>query len=635
VFLPFVVATNSLVERWRDTGPVLWVGAGVALALWVAVLVVLAMQSEPRRVSAGSPTLDPGGPEPPAVVNLVTSDWELGRESVPATLLDLAARRFISIDWIGERTLIRVRERGPSEHDLTDYEDMVLDHVRSLSHETADGFVPADALTTGPDAMATRWWSRFQSGVIKDARARGLSRPRWSSGARTILTAMAVVVGLSVGVASTTLTSDKKDDDPIGAAAGLALMSTAVLVAIGSKLKGERDTGDGRVAAARWLGLRSMLADDPAFATQPPAAVTIWDRMMSYGAALGVARAAVATLPLGAESERHAWSPVGNRWRVVKIRYPRRVPPGYGRHPGLVALVGLGATIVGVLIGPGAVSVADSLLRSIDDVASNHSAPVGVRIGVGVVLAVVVTAGVLLAIYGAGMLIAGVADLVRPRRNIEGRVLRIRERGDEKHRFWHIAVDDGTSDHIRAWRVKAAPAAHQGAVIRARVSPWLGHVNGLSTIRTDDKVAAAPIAGAAVVPAGGAVAVAPPPLPDALAVSAAIGVPVSSAPAAVAHPLALDAASSTYLTQDGGRIIAAWIRSNEFDALRPTLAPLASTIAGVGEAYRSPIGGGVVARVDGHVMMILATLPAFSAEQRDRAVAAVAQLTAANASISR
>ena len=291
------------------------------------------------------------------------------------------------------------------------------------------------------------------------------------------------------------------------------------------------------------------------------------------------------------------------------------------------------ATIAGLLIAPGAVSVADALLRNIDDVANNHTAPVGVRIGIGVALAAVVTIGVIIAAYGAGMLVTGVADLVRPRRNIEGRVLRIRERGDDKNRFWHIAVDDGTSDHIRAWRVKAAPAAHQGAIVQARVSRWLGHVKGLSMIQVNDATVAESIATAGIVPIEGSAAAAPP-LPDTLAVSAAIGAPVTSAPAAIAHPLALDGASSTYLTQDGGRIIAAWIRPNDFDALRPTLAPLATAISGVGEAYRSPVGGGLVARVNGHVLMIVATLPALSAEQRDRTVVAVAQLTARNASVS-
>src|SRR5205085_25703 len=170
--------------------------------------------------------------------------------------------------------------------------------------------------------------------------------------------------------------------------------------------------------------------------------------MLSYGAAMGAARAAVETLPLGAGSERRAWSPAGNRWRIVKIHYPRRVPPGYGRHPAKVAFVGLVATVAGVLIAPGAVSVAHALLRSLDDVATDHTAPVGVRVGVGVVLAAVVTLGALLALYGAGMLVTGVGDLVRRRRVVEGRVLRIRERGDEKKHFWHLAVDDGTSDRV-------------------------------------------------------------------------------------------------------------------------------------------------------------------------------------------
>src|SRR5512135_2122376 len=130
----------SLVQQWRDTGPVLWVGAGAAAVIWIVLLGVLAASSEPRKVDAGSPTLDHAGPESPAVVNLITNDWELGHEAVPATLLDLAARRFVTIDWIGERTLVRVRQHGPEDRQLNDYEKLVLEHLRSLSKQTADGF---------------------------------------------------------------------------------------------------------------------------------------------------------------------------------------------------------------------------------------------------------------------------------------------------------------------------------------------------------------------------------------------------------------------------------------------------------------------------------------------------------------
>jgi hypothetical protein len=628
--LPFVLAASDLVDRWRDTGPALWFVAAGALVLWIVVLIVLALQSEPRRVAEGPPTLDLGGAERPAIVNLVTGDWVLGRQSVPATLLDLAARRFVSIDWIGERTLVRVREHGPDDGQLVDYERIVLEHIRKLSQQTADGFVPAEALTTGPDEMSTRWWRQFESSVVRDARERGLSRPRWGASARSILTAMAIVVGLSVGIAATTLPTDSKDDDPIGAAIGFAVLSAGVLVGIASKLKGERDTTEGRAAAARWLGLRSMLANDPTFATQPPAAVNIWDRIMSYGAALGVARTAVETLPFGSESERQAWSPVGNRWRVVRIRYPRRVPPGYGRHPALVALLGLIATVIGVSIAPAAISLADAILRSLDDLATDHTVPVGVRAAVGIALAVVLTIGALLAAFGAGMLIAGVGDLVRHRRNVEGRVLRIRERGDEKHRFWHVAVDDGTSDRVRAWRMKSAPA-HQGATVRARVSPWLRHVSDFSMVLADDgRTAAVPASGATIAVVGSAASTTPP-LLDAPAVGAALGWPVNPAPAAIAHPLAIDGASRTFLTNDGGRIITAWIQPAQFEEFRRMPSSVATPIAGVGEeAFHSAAGGGLVARVDGHVLMVSATLPSLDDAQRDRVVVAVAQSTLAN-----
>lgn len=626
-----VVVATDLVERWRETGPQLWLVAAGAVALWVVVLAAVTAMSEPRRVRPGPPTFDSGGPETPAVVNLLANDWELGRQAVPATLLDLTARRFVSIDWIGERTLVRVRPHGPDAAELTGYERMVLDHLRSLSRETPDGFVPGDALTTGPEAVATKWWSRFEKGVITDARARGLSRPRWGSGARTALTTLAIGVGLSVGVAATTLTSDKGDDNPIGAAAGMGLMSAALLITAGSKLGGERDTPAGRDAAARWLGLRAMLANDPMFAEQSAAAVAIWDRMMSYGAALGAARTAVETLPLGAESEHRAWSPVGNRWRIVKIRYPHRVPPGYGQHPALVALVGLLVTAAGVVIAPAALSVGHELLGNIGDLAGNQTGPIVVRLGIGLVLAAVVIIGALVALYGAGMLVGGAGDLMRGRRTVEGRVLRLRRRGDDQHLRWYLAVDDGTSDHIRAWRLASEPSAHQGATVRAGVSPWLAHVADLSVMHeAEPVVATSPPSATARSSDGAGGRGPPPPLPGAQALTAAVGFAVSLAPAAAAYPLAVNGASATFVMQDGGRIVTAWIQPAELDGFRHLPDTMAVPVAGIGdEAYRVPLGGGLVAQVDGRALMVVASLPALTDAQRDHAVAAVARATAA------
>src|SRR5581483_11429034 len=52
-------------------------------------------------------------------------------------------------------------------------------------------------------------------------------------------------------------------------------------------------TAAGLQAAARWLSLRRYLHDDELFPTLPPTAVVTRERYIAYGAALGVAAAAV------------------------------------------------------------------------------------------------------------------------------------------------------------------------------------------------------------------------------------------------------------------------------------------------------------------------------------------------------
>jgi hypothetical protein len=472
-----LVLASDLADRWRDLGGALWAIAATAAVAWLVVLGAIASASEPRRVQPGPQTLETAGDEPPAVVGLITRDWELDHEVVPATLLDLAARGFASIDCLGDRTFVRVRSND--DQTLTEYERAVLDHVRSLSRETSDGFVPADALTTGPEHRSSGWWRRFERAVRDDARARGLSRPRFGAGAKTLLTALALVVGLTVGAAASTMSGDGNDDDPVGAALAWGAISAGVLIAATTRLRGERDTPEGRHAASRWLGVRSMLADNPTFPSQPPAAVAVWDRLLAYGAAMGVARGAVAALPLGAESDAEAWSPVGGRWRVVRVRYPDHVPPGYGRHPARVFLVGVAFSAVGVFTVPSAISIASSLLQSLEGSSTNGSVPVGVRVAVGVSMAIVVAFGVGIGIIGALMVVGGASDLVRARHVVDGRVLRVRVRGDEQHRYWHLAVDDGSGPLVRSWRVATPPSCEQGSMVRANVTPWLRHVRDL------------------------------------------------------------------------------------------------------------------------------------------------------------
>lgn len=659
-------ATDAgLVERWRDLGPVLWLVAAAGAVVWLLLLGALVVATRPRRVEPGPATLDPGGPEPPAVVNLLTNGWRLGHESVPATLLDLAARGLVAVDQVGPRTLVRVRSGRP-QADLAPYEGMVLDHVTRLA---TDGVVPAAALTTGPETTAKRWWRAFRKAVERDARRRGLSRRRWSPGTHAVLTLGALAVAGLVAVAATTLPDDPADDEdsPIGAAIVLGFVTAGAGAAAVELLNGERDTAKGREAAARWLGLRTLLAEDPLFAEQPPAAVAIWDRLLAAGAAMGVAHGAVRALPLGAERDDEAWSPVGGQWRVVRIRYPRFVPPGYGRHPALVAVQGLFQLGLAVLAFPAATAAADALLDAVRDLSPEATAPAGLQVAVTAVLGVVVALAVVLGVRGGSMLLTGAVDLVSRWRPAEGLVLRVRRRGSDDHPRWYVAVDDGTADRIRAWQVSAGSVG-QGSTARANVTRWLAHVRDLEAVgaaplrpalagaagtdheeddddNEDGGVLASPLGNllgtvgsalagiAADAPAAAppeplprAPAGVPPPLPPPERVSALVGRRLSVDSDARPHPLAHSGASMTYSAADGTNVHVAWVDPSLLQAHRSMPRFLRRPLDSVGdEAYRALLGGGVVGRRGDHVAMVMGRLPGADDDERDRALEAVAR----------
>lgn len=142
----------------------LGVGTAIALAAWLVLLALLAVATRARTPDAGPEALELVGDEPPAVVAMLTDGWEVGRETVPATLLDLAARKILAIDPVGlDRFVVRLRPAGATPPDLADYERQVLDHVRGLA--AGDGTVPCEALTTGPETDSVGWFATFENAV--------------------------------------------------------------------------------------------------------------------------------------------------------------------------------------------------------------------------------------------------------------------------------------------------------------------------------------------------------------------------------------------------------------------------------------------------------------------------------------
>ena len=459
------------------------IAAAAALAAWLLLLAVLTLATRARMPEPGPEALDLPGDEPPAVVAMLANGWEVGHEAVPATLIDLAARKIVAIEGVGlDRFVVRLRPSA-STAGLTFYEQQVLGHVRGLA--SPDGTVPGEALTTGPEDDSKAWWKRFQASVVEDARARGLSQSRWSQWMLLLLGAAAIVPAALIALVFVFVPPEEgaEDENPVGAFLGVTAMAWFPLMTLPRKLRAERDTPAGREAAARWLGLRLHLEGSGGFTDAPPAAVAIWDRYLSYGAALGVAAGAVRALPLGSESDTEAWTSYGGHWRVVHIDYPKRFPPGWGKPPVLAGAIGLAGVLASLFVAriffP---LMADTVSDVFDSTGEEGFNPFDLI--VVALLAIPTTVSAVLIGRSAMMLAAAVADLF-VRREVEGVVLRIRSH----EKVSYLAVDDGAGTKVRAWIVSPSVLIgfRQGTRVSVTVTPRLGHVSRLSKPREPDE----------------------------------------------------------------------------------------------------------------------------------------------------
>lgn len=406
---------------------------------WLVAAGAVFVSRRPPEPPVGPTTLDLG-PEPPAVASFLVNDFRVPDEAVPATLIDLAARNVVDIEQRGPGVFY-VRLRPAEEEPLTAYERRVLVH---LHDHASDGVVPAGALTTGPQTESQRWWRAFTSEVVADAKARGLSRDAVDGSVFTILTGAAVIPGLLAWAAW---------EFQAGA---LVVAGAVALLGWVRARHPQRETPAGMDAASRWLGVRAALEENEEFAAQSPLTVELWDRLLAYGAAFGVAAGSSRPLPMGTESDTQAWSAFGGRWRAVRVAYPRFWPPMWGLEPLLVLAVGL-IVVVGcaVFLYVFGAALADA----------------GVFVAPPLLLA---CGGVIL---GVALVAMGGADW-RSNAEMTGPILRLRTFGDDKKRRYYVAVDDGGSRAIRAFRLSPHQYAdlRQGEQVTLRFTPNLGCV---------------------------------------------------------------------------------------------------------------------------------------------------------------
>ncbi len=426
------------------------IAVAATTAVWLVAVGIVRVRRQPREPPELEPTLDLG-PEPPALAGFLAGNFKVRRDAVPATLLDFCARGLAEIKRVDVNTYACELRDAPQE-ELTRYELRVWNLLR---RRVRGGVVPAQALTTGPGDESKRWWKAFVNEVVDDAQKRGLSRDLWP---RRL--ALAVVLGAAVPAL---ITGIAWGDDAFYLS---LVLPAAVIVLIGYGRR-QRDTPEGLAAAARWRAVQAKLAENPVFAEQPPHAVELWERLLAYGAALGVAPAAIRPIPMGAEPENRAWSTYGGRWHQVDIRF--RHGPQWGQHPGWALLARLAIAAVGLIFLWIAGPVLWDALDDADGIAR-------------LILLGVIAVPVAIALGGTYLALRAGADLFKSR-EVTGEIVRLRITRNEGGQVMATGSRSTTARRKRYGRGRCRPQIYaglrQGQVVTAVVTPRLGYVHSI------------------------------------------------------------------------------------------------------------------------------------------------------------
>jgi hypothetical protein len=200
-----------------------------------------------------------------------------------------------------------------------------------------------------------------------------------------------------------------------------------------------------------------------------------------------LAEGAAVELPLAREDHHRAWSTVGGRARLVRVRYPVRL--AYGMAPFAAIGVGLVTCFVGLRVRSWARDVARG--EAFDWAYEQFPAQDWLIVDIATFVAFLAFVSILLGLW---MALAGAFDgfnsvertgaVLRTRRPAEvsplpRRLQRVIDR--DRYRVY-LAVDDGSSDTIVAWKTGERHAVPQGARATVVVSPFLGHVRRSSPV---------------------------------------------------------------------------------------------------------------------------------------------------------
>jgi hypothetical protein len=398
------------------------------------------------------PSSDPSRPEDrPAVVNLLVHDGRTNADAFAATLFELAARDVLHVEEVGGSHAFRVRSDTPSV-DLLPFEARVLDVCRSVG----DGaLVPFDELSVGVEDEVDAWWEAFGNEVSRVARAQGYL-------SRVFATLLMIGIGVLVVITAVALVYASTHDDN-GVAQIVALGAFGALAFVAYVVEGfdswDRLSRLGRARAREWRDVARELDESEGFREVRAGGSIVWGEVLAYAAALGVAPHAVHDIPVRPEGARSLWVRRGSAYEHVDVAYARWFPPGWGRPPWAVALVGVGALVAAVAVFAADVDTALSVIA------------------------------VVIAVAGALTFALGFLDLLAKSVGHRGVVVarrvdvpRLGPWTDLAPRSRYVAIDQGTGRRIRALRIfrDRFETLQVGDDVTLLATPRLGYVRELT-----------------------------------------------------------------------------------------------------------------------------------------------------------
>jgi hypothetical protein len=420
----------------------------------------------------------------PAVVNMLANDATVTAAGLRATVIDLAARGWLRIlppdDQHDELCRVRPAATAFEGDALRPHERLVLQHI--MARFTDDRAIPARFLAVD---VRGAWWRRFASLVVDDARQSGLVKRRWEP------LDLAVPGGLAVIAILCTFAAWVAGDDHIAVIDSINrrtvwVVLIAVLVAVVVRLVRTEVrpeytlTDTGVTATKRWLAVRRRL-DQSGFAEMAPSAVALGDRRLAYATAMCLAEGAAVELPLAREDHRRAWSSVGGRARLVRVHYPMR--PGYGMQPFVALGVGVVMCFVGLWVRRWSSDVArgEAFDWIYERLPEQGWLIADIATAITFLTAIPIVLGLWLALAGAAdgfTTVERTGRVIRSRRPAEVSPLprRVRRMLERDRYSAYVAVDDGTSATVFAWRTNERQAVPQGARATVRATYVLGHV---------------------------------------------------------------------------------------------------------------------------------------------------------------